>query len=122
MTILMNIPIFLAFLRWRYECSKGEGILEKNQALIFTCVELIAQLRVLTIYQIAVVIPHRWLAACCGELSEWGFGVADMAETVDLLDKAFEAIIANPELFLDDDHMMNIFKAIAERIPPFKKY
>ena len=29
MTILMNLPIFLVFLRWCYECGHCDGILEK---------------------------------------------------------------------------------------------
>ena len=32
MTILMNIPIFIAFLQWRYECGGCDGILEKKSS------------------------------------------------------------------------------------------
>ena len=122
MSILMNIPTFIAFLRWRYECGGCDGILEKSQAIILRCVEMVAQLRLLTIHHLAIFLPHRWLAANCGSLGEWDFGVADMAWTVDLLDAAFKKIIKKPELFLDDDFMMNIFKPIADKIPPFQDY
>ena len=83
---------------------------------------MIAQLRILTIYQLAVVIPHRWLSANCGSLSGWNFGVADMPWTVDLLDDAFGSILCNPENILKEDFMMNIFQPIAAQIPPFQEY
>ena len=83
---------------------------------------MVAQLRILTIHQLAVVIPHRWLAANCGSLREWDFGVADMPWTVDILDEAFEKVINEPELFLTDDYIMNIWKPIADKVPPLKNF
>ena len=110
MRVLMNIPVFLAFLRWRYECGGCDSILEKNQVIFLRSVEMIAQLHLLTIYQLAIVIPHRWLSANCGSLSEWNFGVADMPWTVDLLYDTYGSILSIPESIctqqrLHDEHL-----------------
>ena len=65
---MMNIPLYVAFLVWRYECGGGDGILEKHHIIILRYVEIVAQLRVLTNFQLAVVLPHRWLCAHSGSL------------------------------------------------------
>ena len=60
--IIMNIPIYLEFMVWRYHCRGGDGILEKNKSIILRSVEMVSLLRVVTILHISVVIPMRWLS------------------------------------------------------------
>ena len=86
---------------------------------------MIAQLRILTIYQLAIVIPHRhrWLSANYGSLSKWNFGVADMPWTVDLLDDAYGSILSIHESILNNDFMMNNFQPIyCCQVPPFQDF
>ena len=120
---IMNIPYYLEFLNWRLSCGgKTESILEKNLFILLQSVEVVAMLRVLSILHIAVCMPLRWLSGNCQDLAEHDFGVADMAWTVDLMEKAFTRVANNGELLLDEDFMMNIFKDISDKVPPFKEY
>jgi hypothetical protein len=45
-----------------------------------------------------------------------------MGKALDAMEEAFEAIIDNGELILDEDFMMNIFSELTEKIDPFKDY
>ena len=121
--ILMNIPLFIEFLVWRHECDGGNGILEKHHIIILRSVEIVAQLRVLTIFQLAVVMRHRWLSANSGNLAEWDFGAADMAATVDLLYNGFGKVIERPERYLEDDFMIDeMWAPITKKVPPFRDF
>ena len=60
------------------------------------------------------------MAGNCGDLGEYGVGVADMATVVDLMDKAFFEMVNNGEKVLDGDFMMDISKTFKEKLPPFK--
>ena len=80
--------------------------------MLLTSVEMISLLRVLSILYISVCMPLRWLAGNCGDLGEYGFGVADMATVVDLMDEAFFEMVNNGEKVLDEDFMMDIFKTL----------
>ena len=79
-----------------------------------------AQLRVLAIFQLAVVIPHRWLSAHSGSLEEYNFGAADMAWAVDLL---YDEVVERPQRFLEDNFMIDgMWAPIANTIPPFQDF
>ena len=58
-------------------------------------VELVALLRVLSILNIAVCLPTRWLAASCEGLAEYDFGYFDMGTMLDLLDNTFGEILVD---------------------------
>ena len=45
-----------------------------------------------------------------------------MAECVDLMEEAFLKIADDGELILNEDHMMNIFKPIRDRVTPLDEY
>ena len=120
--VLMNVPYYLEFLIWRFKCGHTNGILERNLYMLLRSVEMISLLRVLSILHISVCMPLRWLAGNCGELGEYGFGVADMATVVDLLDKAFFEIVADGEKLLDEDFMMGIFDSLKLKLPPLQEY
>ena len=119
--ILMNIPLYLEFLVWRLKCGLG-GILEKNLFSLLQSSGMVALLRLLSILHISICLPLRWLVGHCGDLADYGFGVADMSEALDMMDSAFEEIVADGELMLDEDFMMGIFNPLQEKIRPFKDY
>ena len=77
---------------WRYGGGGGEGTLEQNLFIIYRSVNYIALLCVLEILHMTIVIPLRWLAGKCEHLSKWEFGITDMPDGVDLMDKAFAKI------------------------------
>ena len=120
--VLMNLPLYLQFLAWRYGCGGGDGILEKSLFFRLRCVEMVGCLRVLSILHMCVVIPLRWLAGNCHTLSDWDFGVAKMAWTVDLMDAAFLEIANDGSKLFDDEFMFGIFQPIIDTIPPFGEY
>ena len=110
--VLMNLPIYLQFIAWRYQCGGGDGILEKSVFFWLRSVEFVACLRVLSVIHMCVVLPLRWLHGSCHTLSEYNFGVANMASTIDLMDNAWSEIANDGSKMFDDDFMFGIFKPI----------
>ena len=45
-----------------------------------------------------------------------------MGRAIDTLHKAFNDIIAKPDLILDETFMMNTFKEYRDKLPPFQEY
>ena len=120
--VLMNLPIYLQFIAWRYHCGGGDGILEKSMFFRLRSVQFVAILRVLSVIQMCVVLPLRWLHGNCHKLSEFNFGVANMSLTIDLMDDVWLEIANDGSKLFDDDFMFGIFKPIIETIPPFEQY
>ena len=121
----MNLPYYLQFLHWRITAlgGKSDAILQTKLYIMLKSSEVVALLRVLSILHIAICMPTRWLAGKTHELSEYSFGYYDMGEALDAMEKAFESILDNCELILDEDFMMNqIFADITERVDPFREY
>ena len=85
-------------------------------------VEMVSLLRVLSILQISLCLPLRWLSGNCCDLGNYGFGVSDMPKLVDLMDKDFAEFTKGRKLMLDDDFTMNIFESLAKKSKPFKEY
>ena len=67
--VLMNLPIYLQFIAWRYQCGGGDGILEKSVFFWLRSVKFVACLRILSVIQLCVVLPLRWLHGNCHKLS-----------------------------------------------------
>ena len=83
---------------------------------------MVGCLRVLSILHMCVMIPLLWLARNCHTLSQWDFGVAKMAWTVELMDEAFLKIANDGSKMFDDEFMFGIFQPILDTIPPFRQY
>ena len=83
---------------------------------------MVTLLRVLSILHISICMPLRWLAGNCGNLSEYGFGVADMPVALDLLDEAMGKVAVDGDLLLDEDFMMGIFSPLVNKVTPFEQY
>lgn len=77
--VLMNLQLYINFVAWGYDCGGGNKLLEKSLFYRLRGVDFVASLRVISMIHMCVVIPLRWLAGNCHRLSEWIFGVADMA-------------------------------------------
>ena len=74
------------------------------------------------ILHVSSCIPMRWLAGNCGNLEEYGFGVADMPMSLDLMDDAFELVSIDGNILLDEDFMMGIFDTLVRTMLPFEEY
>ena len=66
-------------------------------------------IRVLSILHVAVCIPLRWLTGNTEDLEGFDFSMLDMGAACELLEHAMVDVAETPELFLDEDFMMNIF-------------
>ena len=67
-------------------CSnEKENILQTNLFIVLECVEMIALVRITSIFFIAVVILWRWLAGKCHELAYRDWGEKGMATICDLV-------------------------------------
>ena len=121
--VLMNLPYYLEFLHWRMSCGlKSEAILQRKLYWMLRSVECVSLLHVLSILHIAVCLPTRWLSANTRDLAEYGFGYFDLGKMLDLFDDAFEKIMDDGSLFLDEDFMMKILEDLEIKIDPFKEY
>ena len=107
---------------WMYGCGDGEGILEHNLFIIYCSVEYIALLRVLVILLMTIVPRLQWIAGNCEHLSKWNFGVADILDVVDLMDKAFAKIQRYGKKIMDNTFIFGIFNKIDKKAKPFEEY
>ena len=96
--------------------------MEHNLFIIYRFIEYISLIHVLAILRMKIVLPLRWLAGKCEHLSKWEFGVADMPDVVDLMDKASAKIQRDGRNIMDDTFMFIIFNKIAKNVKPFEEY
>ena len=123
--VLMNLPYYLQFLRWRISAVGGKSvaILQTKLLIMLRCTEVIALLRVLSILHISMCLPTRWLAGKSHELADYDFGYYDMGSALDAMEESFEMILDNGELIFDEDFMMNqMFAKLTSTIDPFRQY
>ena len=123
--VLMNLQYYLEFLHWRLTAvgGKSDAILATKLFIMLRSSEVVAQFRVLSILYVSVCLPVRWLAGKCHELAEYNFGYYDMSTILTCLEQAFEAILDDPSLFLDEEFMMErMFEPITSKIPPLREY
>ena len=99
-----------------------ENILLTNLFVILESVEMIAQLRVGSIFFLAIVVPTRWLAAKTHTLSHRNWGERSMGKVVDILYRTMLEIVQDGSKAMDEEYMMNIFSPIEEELPEFKAY
>ena len=102
--------------------KKQDNILLRNLVVMMTSVEMVAVSRLFSILYISVIFPMRWLAGKTPELAEYNWGPVSMGRALDTLHEKMNEIIEKPDLILDKDFMMNIFKEYIDELPPFKKY
>jgi hypothetical protein len=123
--VLMNLPFYLQYLHWQISAAggKSDAILQTNLYIMLRSTEVVALLHILSILHISICLPTRWLAGNSHELSKFNFGYYDMGKALDSMEAAFESILDDGELIVDEDFMMNnLFLDLSETIDPFKEY
>ena len=124
--LLMNIPLYLQYLYWRRMSAvggKSDNILATKLFILLRSSEVVALLRVLSMLYISICLPIRWLAGKCHELKDYDFGYYDMGLVLTCMESAFEQILDEPELFFDEEFMMeNLFKTIVDKVDPLREY
>ena len=112
--IIMNYPYYLEFLDWMLKKTgknKNASLLQRNLFVVFGSVEMIALSRLLSIVYIFVCIPFHWLLGKTHRLKEYNnWGPPSMAPVIDTLREKMNAISKKPELILNEQFMIGIFK------------
>jgi hypothetical protein len=120
------LPIYDAldeFLEFTGKCLvTSENHLQRCLFLTLSCMEVIAMLRAASIIFLVVIVPMRWLAGKTHELGHRNWGKRSMGKAYDCLHEAFLNIKSKPELYLDYDFMMNIFKPLYKQLPELKEF
>ena len=124
--IIMNYPYYIEFLdtmlRKKGKKNQKPSILQRNLFVVLTSSEMIALVRLLSIFHLSICMPVRWLAGKTHELAEYNWGPMSMGRVLDSLEKAMVQISKDPKLLLDEGFMMNIFSVYQNELPPFKEY
>ena len=118
----MGCKFIVKYLHQTLCANEKENILQTNLFIVLECVEIIAQLRVASIFFLAVIVPWRWLAGKSHSLGHRDWGEKDMSVICDLVYQAFRIVEANGETFLDEDFIMNIFSPLYSKLPEFEQY
>ena len=119
--LYMNLRLLVPWLNDRM-CIKQDNILQKCLYHLLCSVEVISMIRVLSILHVAVCIPMRWLTGNTEDLEGFDFSMLDMGAACELLEHAMVDVAETPELFLDEDFMMNIFSDLKNKVDPFADY
>ena len=91
--------------------------MEHNLFIVYRSVEYIALILVLAILHMTIVLPLWWLSCNCSHLSKWGFGVVDMPDVVNLMDKTFAKIQRDGKKIMDDTFMFSHGPATITVVP-----
>ena len=70
--------------------------------MTLSCVEVIAEIRVASIFFIDFIVPMRWLARKTHELAHRDWGERSTPRALDLMYNTFIEIHANGDKFLDE--------------------
>jgi hypothetical protein len=112
----------VAFLNERLCAGVSENILQRNLFIILESSEMIAQLRLCSIFYLTIIVPMRWLASNTFKLAHRNWGEKSMGRVIDLVYDAFVAIQADGALILDYDFMMGVFGELQTELPEFSTY
>ncbi|KAL7536200.1 hypothetical protein ACHAXR_006982, partial [Thalassiosira sp. AJA248-18] len=102
--------------------KKRDNILLRNLVTLMRSEEMIAVSRLFSIFFISYCMPLRWLAGKTATLAEYKWGPVSMGRALDTLREKMLEIADSPELCLDEDFMMNMFKEFRDELPPFHEY
>ena len=120
MPAYMNRPDYMEFLH--EDLCTSENILLRKLFTILESVEMIAQLRLGSVFFLAIIVPTRWLAANTHKLSHRNWGESSMGKVIDILYQTMLEIVQDGTKGMDEDYIMNIFKPIEEELPEFKAH
>ena len=99
------------------------SLLQRNLFVFLGSVEMIDLDCLLSIIHMSVCMPFRWLAWKTHSLKEYkNWGPPSMARVIDMLREKMNAIPEKPELILNEQFIIDIFKEYREELPPFQAY
>ena len=90
--------------------------------MLLSSVEVTAVSMSMTIVDICVSEPLRWLSANASKLSEHGWTARHMSKVFDILETCFELLLTDPTRLIDQQFMENIFTYPKNVLPPFAEF
>ena len=119
--MLVNLPVITAWLHKLIFREKHKNILESFLWHVYTCQEMVAQLRALSLFAILLSKPLRWLTGKGGKretLVDWSPFKASWC--FDLFEQALAKTAADGRVLLDPN--FDAFAAVAAQQPAFKAW
>jgi len=95
-----------------------DNILEAFLWHSLSCLEIVALCRVMTLWDLLLSMPLRWLCGSSSELEDWS--MYDMGPVLDLVEDLLKRVAADGEVLLDP--ATDVFASIAEKQPRFRKW
>ena len=116
--IFLNRKLLLDFLQQLVSVPGSDNKLEKFIYRILKCNEMVALMRVCTLFKFVLSEPMRWLAGKADKLAGWSI---DSSSTVlDMAEKALIAIAEDGHTLFDPN--LDPFSEIADAQPKFKSW
>ena len=113
--IYMNRVVISEFLRMQVLMPDHSNLLESYLWHVLGCSEVVALLRIFSLYDLLLSRPLRWLAGKSSTLHEWS--IYKMGWALDLAEQALVKISKDGRLLLDPT--LDIFAPIAAEQPLF---
>ena len=98
-------------------CTNSDNIIQHNFNITLSCVEVIAELRVTSIFFIAFIVPMCWFSGKTHKLSHQDWGERSMPRALDLMYNRFIEIQSNGNKFLNEDFILKIFEPLYTKLP-----
>jgi len=102
--------------------KKRDNILMRNLFCVLTSEEMVALSRLLTIVNLSICLPMRWLAAMTPKLAEYQWGAANMGLVLAVFLLNLDKLIDDPDIVLTESFMMSMFSKFLNELPPMKAY
>lgn len=116
--LFANRVLATTFLREQVFTPNHSNILEDFLWATLSCVEMVALTRVLTLWDLLLSMPLRWLCGSSSRLSNWS--IYDFGPVLDSVVTLLENVASDGAVLLDKD--LSPFSAVAEEQPLFKSW
>ena len=101
---------------------KNDSIMQRALFIILRSVQMIAQLRVGSIFFLSILVLMRWLSANAHLLEHQKLGEKNMACAINCVYKNSLKIKERPALILQKIFMLSIFSNLYRNLPELKDY
>ena len=101
---------------------KNDSIMQRALFIIIRSVQMIAQLRVGSIFFLSIIVPMRWLSANTHLLERRKWGEKNMAFAINCFYKNSLKIRDRPALILQKSFILSIFSNLYRKLPELKNY
>lgn len=116
--LFANRVLATTFLRELVFTPGHSNILEDFLWSTLSCVEMVALTRVLTLWDLVLSMPWRWLCGCSSKLTDWS--IYDHGPVLDAVEALLESVANDGSVLLDEG--LDPFASIAATQPLFRQW